>query len=163
MSGELDLRLRENKGKRLLPHFLEAASLSLGRPVTASDLVSLDETDEVFSRFLSAWHAAKGNPLTPLHLREFDEHAVRSAGEWLSEAMPGGPLYLFRAQSRWCGAIRSTVAEVCHHVVELTSRDDEDVMASSHDAGIGIGCQLFSSQVARTKEDLFELVAWWTA
>jgi hypothetical protein len=56
MSGGLDLRLRENKGKRLLPHFLEAASLSLDRPVTASDMVSLDETDEVFSRFLSAQH-----------------------------------------------------------------------------------------------------------
>jgi hypothetical protein len=161
ISAELEFRARANRGRRLMPRFLEEASVALGRTIGPSDVVSLEETDRVFSVFLHRWQAAKKNDAGRVHVVNDDPAVIRSIGQAIGNDMPATPLYLFRERSRWCGAIRASPAEIGNRVLELTSVDGEDVMASSEDGSVGIGCELFSAQVARTPRDTYELAAWW--
>ena len=143
----------------MLPGFLAAASTALHRVVQESDLLPVAESDALlraFEKKISELRQEAGAKVGTVI--ESDTSFVQEA-DALRERIPDVGVALFRAQSKWCGAIRSTAHEVLSHLADLVSPDQEDVIACSADVRVGIFCSLDS----RDEEDLppaYHVTAW---
>ena len=133
----------------MLPGFLEAVSVALHRVVEESEFLPVEESDARLQAFEQKMTVLRRTATSRPPAIE-GEAAVVHEAEALRERIPNVEVALFRAQSKWCGAIRCTAHEVLSHLADLVSLDQEDVIACSADVRVGIFCSLDS----RDDEDL---------
>jgi hypothetical protein len=134
----MQLAVRRNEGKRLLPKLLDDFSLALH--VNASDLhlADLEATDRIWEAFTTSHHEA-GQGITT---KSWPTGVFVEAKEYVDELdrqTPDLPMFLFRPfLSEYCGALMTTSHQIFNHAFDLIRLDDDDIMASSEDGISGI-------------------------
>lgn len=161
MNDRLETALRRNSGQKMLAQFLTDASSALGRPFTESELLALPETDALLERFEDtmqclASRRSAGAFVVDSHLRSVHDLNVEVGR--LMERVPDGEVFLYRARSKWCGAIRTSVHEVLQHMQNLVTPDQEDVIACGQIGSPGIFCSLSMDEDG--SGGTYHLVAW---
>jgi hypothetical protein len=157
MARTLDLALRENQGRNKMAAFLEDLSRRLGRAARTIEVVPLQESDAAFEIYGKARTKAETeNGPGRLSAAVSRPEDLRGALSKLRDSMPESALMLFRSESRWCGAVRTTTSEVLSRLEALLVKNQEDVLAATPDGEIG----LFCSWDADGEQDRLLLLAW---
>jgi hypothetical protein len=143
----------------MLPEFLEEASTALERRIGEADLAPISESDEILRAFEARMMKLKlvGKSSVLDAVINNGVALVRQA-DVLQKNAPNAEVVLFRAQSKWCGAIRSSAHEVLSHLTRLVSLDQEDVIACSKNLSLGIFCSLDSRE--DSQPPVYHLVFW---
>ncbi|WP_337172372.1 hypothetical protein [Gemmatimonas aurantiaca] len=160
-TDKLEIALRRNSGRQMLTRFLTETSSALGRPFAEIELLALQETDALLKRFEDAMQClasrkSTGALVVDCHLRSVHDLNVEAAR--LMERVSDGEIFLYRARSKWCGAIRTSVHEVLRHLQHLVTPDQDDVIACSQTGSPGMFCSL-----SMDRDGLgvtYHLVAW---
>ena len=160
-NDKLKTALRRNSGQQMLAQFLADTGSALGRPFAESELLALPETDALLKRFEEARlrlasRRSSGAFVVDSRLRSV--HDLNAEVGRLMERVSDGEVFLYRARSKWCGAIRTSAHEVLQHMQNLVTLDQEDVIACSQTGSLGMFCSL--SMDGDGSGGTYHLVAW---
>jgi len=159
VNERLAAALRRNTARGMLPEFLATTSAALGRRIEESDLIPLEESDNILRAFEGRMkeQSLGGKAKFVDEILDDDVALVRQAAA-LRETIPDEEMALFRSGSKWCGAIQSTAHEVLSHLTKLVSPDQEDVIACSGNQSLGIFCSLDSRK--GEESPVYHLILW---
>lgn len=160
-TDKLETALRRNSGRQMLVQFLDDTSSALGRPIAESELLALQETDALLKHFEDAMQCLASRRNTGalvVDCRPRSVHDLNVEVARLMARVTDGEIFLYRARSKWCGAIRTSVHEVLQHLCDLATPDQDDVIACGQNGSPGVFCS--SSMDRDGPGSTYHLVAW---
>jgi len=163
--SRLQLSLRRNTGKKLLPKMIEEVSAALSQDASQLRLVDLETTDKTWSAFTSSWkeHKTKdGNGFVKTWVIE-DFQEAKSYVDQLQAQVPDTVVFLFRPfLSEYCGAVETLSHQILRHAFDLVKLDDDDVYASSPDGRSGIVISYSTQKNVVGSYQIYEFSSWGT-
>jgi len=142
MADRLNIVIRANRGRAKLPSYLRNLEAGLGRPAATIELVALPETDLAFHLFGVARSRAEkecGEPRRICASAASPAELLTSATLILQE-LPDESAVLFRSDSQFCGAVRTSIREIASRLEQLWIPEHEDVLAGTANGTVGIWC-----------------------
>jgi hypothetical protein len=159
----LDFLLRRNRGRFLMPVYLEQTSLRLQREVTTADLISLSHTErlqEAVTRRVNS--LLEGRISAELDFAAVDTDQCELAEGFVSSAarlLRGeSELFLLATGSEACGATRVTAEEVEQVGIGLVGDDEDPVRVTSSRAQAGL--RIYADTVAGHQPRRWSLLRW---
>jgi len=154
--------LRRNRGKQLLPKFLEEIARVLNKPKGSIQLLDLDKTDELWEAYINR-RQSRINDTAVTFRRTWvanDIEEVRRLINKLRDGVVDRPIFLFRALSEYCGAIETTSKEIFEHAFQLISLDQEDLIAVNNDMSLGVLFSYSTDWLEKSSVEVYELFVW---
>jgi len=119
-----ELLIRKNKGKRIVDGFLKQLSIILQRILSKTELLSLEETDEI----LRLVGETEKNSLIEDIKPESKISELKDRLSKLSKEMQDEDVYFFSYHySDKCGILKTSLRDVLPRLVELALYDGDDV------------------------------------
>jgi hypothetical protein len=158
---KLNLALRQNKGKQLLSGFLnDVTCLSkLGKPIS---LIDLAQTDQLWATYRDRLAKCSTGSL-PCFRKSWlaaEIEDVRNTTLGLAKRVPDIQMFIFRAVSEYCGAIKTTSKEILENALQLVSLDQEDLMASDEFASCGLLFEYYATRYPNQRAEEYSLLIW---
>lgn len=124
-SRRLELALRRDTGRRLLPKRLDDLSRSLDKPGESIVLLDLERTDRIWDALRHAQQLSRDKPNAAFQRTwpASERGQVKRVLNKIEEHAPDRPLYLLRALSDYCGAVETTSSEILGHAFRLIGLD----------------------------------------
>lgn len=160
---KLQLAVRRNTGKKLLPKMMADVSVALSQDASQLRLADLEATDEAWSAFTSSWKEYKEKD-TDIVLKTWGVEDLLEARGYLDKVraqVPDTPVFLFRPfLSEYCGAIETSSHQILHHAFDLVELDDNDVFASSLNGRSGIVVSYSTQRGIAESYQMYEFSSW---
>lgn len=159
---KLQMALRRNDGKRLLPGFLEEVAESLGKPQDAIQRLELEETLVSMEAYRVALDRSSQGEI-PSQRWDWTGQEVQRLADLSARARDTVnllPMLLYRSLSEYCGAVKTDSREILDRAIHLTSLDQEELMASTHDASDGILLAHLSEPTLGHEQEIYILRVW---
>lgn len=163
--SRLQLSLRKNTGKKLLPEMIKEVSEALSQDASQIRLVDLETTDETWSAFTSSWkeHKMKDGIEFVKTWGMEDSQKAKSYVKQIQAQVPDTVVLLFRPFfSEYCGAVETSSHQILHHAFDLVKLDDNDVYASSPDGCSGIVISYSTQKNVAGSYQVYEFSSWGT-
>jgi hypothetical protein len=134
---QMDLAIRRNRGKRLAGGLVADVTAVLGRQITTSDLLDLEESDRLSAELVRQFDARTAGALPCYHVQadRQDSGLLFATLVSLGAAIPDEPVAVFGKHSRDIGALRLGAREVFSHALELVRLDGDDLRALNFSGG----------------------------
>lgn len=160
-SAKLEIALRERLGRAKRAAFIHGIATALSRTESSIRTASLTETDYAFEVFGRTRQKVEHEcSRQGRFCRTFDRSSLaHDFFNDLAEEFRDQEVLLLRAESRWCGAVISSISEILHHALDLTSVEQEDLLACSRDGATGVFASRHEGRGPST-EDRFQVIAW---
>lgn len=163
MRPETEARFRELARRRLTPKMLSELGVAIERPVEASELISLEESQRL-RKMLDEQRALVSSPGPILGWRLLvetaDESEIRLELGVVQARFPEQPYALFRALSTECGAVALRLSEIIRHASSLSSLDQEDLWAIDMEGRTGLILERFLARPCGVPTPKCYLLAW---
>ncbi|MDY7078146.1 MAG: hypothetical protein SXV54_14620 [Chloroflexota bacterium] len=162
-SQELEIRLRQNHGRRLLPEFLDDLSKSLKRPKEDILLLDVEKTFELLESYKALPPIGSGDDefvFEKVWAVDQVEQAKRFISN-LKDRMPHRQMFLFRRLSEYCGAVIIDLDDLLQNAFQLIGLDQEHIVARSDDGTFSIIFDHYENRTeVGTTEEVFYIRLW---
>lgn len=161
--AELNRRLRENYARRHRHSFVGGVAAALGRPAATVELLELDAADPLRERctaVLEGLHRGEVRAAAHHAFETTDPRELKARVDAILREFPAVPLYLFRHDAQYFGAVITSADEILARLLDLVVLDDEDMIACDESTTCGVHVQYVSEPAAEGTTPTYIVDAW---
>ena len=158
----LQLAIRRNRGKQVLPVFLTNLSTTLKRPRECIALLDLETTDHVWETYRNRFHQCLDGR-TACFQKQCPATKVQDVASVLAQLknrLTNLQIFLLRIDSEFCGAVECTINEILENAFELVSLDQEELRACDKEGRCGLFFEYYTERYSSGCVEEYRVILW---
>lgn len=160
-SRQLQIKHHENKGKELLPKYLEDLATRLNKDKQKIALLDIETTLNLLDKFREKMrHLQYKDSFSIKYYWPFtDISQAQNLLSYLESRMPSRPMIMYRRLSEYCGAVEIDLSELLQKSFSLVELDEEDYYAYDLQGNISILFDFYTERLEGSghSEKIYEL------